>query len=294
MRVTHRLLAFAAVLAVAFGGAAAVGATVGPADEPSSPADAGGGGHDGRKPHAGAATAAAKAPGGLAVSQDGLTLETERTRFAAGEPARFAFRIVDARGEALRDAFELEAEREMHLIVVRADATAYRHLHPRRDDQGNWQTRLTLPEAGVYRAYADFKVGERQRTLATTLTAPGDFRPRALPSPTPTVAGGPFEVGLRAPGLRAGREAGLTFAVSREGRPAEGLERHLGARGHLVALREGDLAYLHVHPTAVHRRRPHEVPFTATFPSAGRYRLFLQLRADGRVRTVALTLEVPR
>ncbi len=64
---------------------------------------------------------------------------------------------------------------------------------------------------------------------------------------------------------------------------------YLGAKGHLVALREGDLAFLHVHPDANRLR------FEATFPTPGRYRLFLQFKTtDGRVHTAAFTREVSR
>jgi oxalate decarboxylase/phosphoglucose isomerase-like protein (cupin superfamily) len=80
--------------------------------------------------------------------------------------------------------------------------------------------------------------------------------------------------------------------VSRAGRPVADIEPYLGAGGHLVALREGDLAFLHVHPEEAHT--PGRIAFEATFPSAGRYRLFLQFQHDGRVRTVAHTVEVPR
>jgi hypothetical protein len=63
-------------------------------------------------------------------------------------------------------------------------------------------------------------------------------------------------------------------------------EPYLGAGGHLVALREGDMAFLHVHPTG-------DGPsFGATFPTEGRYRLFLQFKHDGRVQTVAFTQAV--
>ncbi|NKX51639.1 hypothetical protein HER39_13910, partial [Arthrobacter deserti] len=40
----------------------------------------------------------------------------------------------------------------------------------------------------------------------------------------------------------------LTVIVTRGGQPVKTLEPYLGAYGHLVALRAGDLAYLHVHP----------------------------------------------
>lgn|GEM_PF-3697326 len=56
--------------------------------------------------------------------------------------------------------------------------------------------------------------------------------------------------------------------------------------GHLVALREGDLAFLHVHPDAEGPR------CMATFPSVGTYRPFLQLKTGGRLHTVAFTRQV--
>jgi len=85
--------------------------------------------------------------------------------------------------------------------------------------------------------------------------------------------------------VRLDREGSrLRFTFTREGRPVE-TEPYLGAAGHLVALREGDLAFLHVHPVT------HDGPpvFDATFPTPGRYRLFLQVRHEGRVHTVAFT-----
>ena len=75
-------------------------------------------------------------------------------------------------------------------------------------------------------------------------------------------------------------------------------EPYLGAGGHLVALREGDLAFLHVHPAdddhggAPTDEHDDSVGFAATFPTEGRYRLFLQFQHEGRVHTVAFTQEV--
>jgi hypothetical protein len=70
------------------------------------------------------------------------------------------------------------------------------------------------------------------------------------------------------------------------------LEPYLGARGHLVALREGDLAFLHVHPADA-TTIGSSISFHAALPSAGRYRLFLQFQHHGVVHTAAFTLEVP-
>jgi hypothetical protein len=83
----------------------------------------------------------------------------------------------------------------------------------------------------------------------------------------------------------------------REGEPVA-VEPYLGAGGHLVTLRDGDLAYLHVHPSGhgagEHNDAPAGEPiaFTTEFPSDGRYRLFLQFKHEGRVHTAAFTKEV--
>ena len=85
--------------------------------------------------------------------------------------------------------------------------------------------------------------------------------------------------------MTAGTETTLAFAVERAGR-AVAVDPYLGARGHLVILREGDLAYLHTHADE------EELRFDTTFPSAGRYRAFLQFSADGEDHTAAFTIEV--
>jgi hypothetical protein len=68
------------------------------------------------------------------------------------------------------------------------------------------------------------------------------------------------------------------------------VDPYLGADGHLVVLRQGDLAFLHVHPSG--NAGDEAVAFEATLPTAGRYRMFLQFRHDGRVHTAEFTEEV--
>ena len=47
---------------------------------------------------------------------------------------------------------------------------------------------------------------------------------------------------------RPSQEADLRFTITRDGQSPSRTEPYLGAGGHLVALRDGDLAFLHVHP----------------------------------------------
>jgi len=231
------------------------------------------------------------APAGLAISEGGYTLRLDRTGFEVGAPGELRFRIEDAGGETVRD-FDRTHERDLHLIVVRRDGTRFQHLHPEMDAAGTWATSLTLPAAGVYRVFADFSVDGDSRTLATDLFAPGKFEPRPFPVSERADGVDGYEVRLASGVLRAGQPATLRFTVSRDGEPAAGLENYLGAKGHLVALREGDLAFLHVHPDEA--GAPGVIPYTAHFPTAGRYRLFLQFKDGGQVHTAEFSVEVGR
>jgi hypothetical protein len=94
-------------------------------------------------------------------------------------------------------------------------------------------------------------------------------------------------VSLTEGAAKPGAESQLAFGVTRNGKPV-GLQPYLGARGHLVALRQEDLAFLHVHADANRLR------FMTRFPTAGTHRLFLQFQTGGRVHTAAFTQEVSR
>jgi hypothetical protein len=174
----------------------------------------------------------------------------------------------------------------MHLILARRDLTGFQHLHPEQMADGTWSTRVRLDAAGSYRLFADFSYEGKAYTLASDLRVDGsaDLRPLSAPKAT-AVSDGGYDVELRAGDVRPGEEADLRFSLTRDGVPVQ-TEPYLGAGGHLVALREGDLAFLHVHPA------DDSVRFAATFPTEGRYRLFLQFKHEGRVHTVAFTREV--
>lgn len=297
MNAAGRLTAFAGTLAVLF----AVGTAAGRALDPAAPSAglAGDAGHvesgePGAHGASGGASAATDGVRGLAVADAGLRLVVQAPGRAVGRTQPLAFQVVDRTGAPVRD-FDVAHDRRMHLIVVRRDLTGFQHLHPTLAADGTWTIPLRLDEPGSYRVLADFTRDGRAVTLASDLRASGDARLRDLPAPAArATAGGGLTV--TRPSARpgpAGQEVPLDFRVAdRSGAPAV-LEPYLGAGGHLVALREGDLAFLHVHPTDdAAAWRGGRVAFATTFPTAGRYRLFLQVQVGGTVHTAAFTQEV--
>jgi hypothetical protein len=279
-----RPLAFLIALAALFAGAFAVGSAVGEDGSPHGERAASGHGaaSDDAMGSAHDDAAAGAAPHGLGVAENGLRLVAPSSA-RAGVAQEFRFRVVDGHGETVR-GFDVEHTKRLHLIAVRRDLTGFQHLHPEQDGTGAWTTDLTLPEPGAYRVFADFTpTGGQATTLASDVLVSGDFAARPLPAPATRARADGYDVALEATG---GADATLRFTVSRDGRPVA-TEPYLGAAAHLVALREGDLAYLHVHPLD-----GKGIAFAAEYPSAGRYRLFLQFRHAGRVHTAALTQEV--
>ena len=273
-----RLAGFAAALAALFG----VGAVAGGVLDPSAP---GGEAAAGTMGHGGAEMATAVR--GLAVAADGTRLVLDTPQMVRNRTQQLRFRIVDDHGRAIRN-FDIEHTKRMHVIVVRRDLTGFQHVHPTMATDGTWSVPLRIADAGSYRVFADFSRDDEPQTLATDLRVDGaaDLQPLPAPALVARSQDG-YDVRLAEGAARAGEESHLRFSITKDGRPVA-VEPYLGAGGHLVALRDGDLAFLHVHPTG----DEHSTAFDATFPTTGAYRLFLQFQVDGVVQTVAFTQEV--
>jgi hypothetical protein len=311
VNVPVKLGAFALALAVVFGGTYAAGAIAGPvaseasetsgepggtgeamdhgaAEEGGATAEDGAHGATGDGGDDHGAEAAASGPGGLAVSAEGYTLRRLSGDPVAGRPGEFAFQIVDGEGAPVT-GFQVSHDKRLHLIVARRDLTGFAHLHPVMAPDGTWRTPLRLAEAGQWRVFADFlpEGRDQQVILGVDVPVAGDYRPRPLPAPAVTAVVDGYRVDVRGD-LVAGRISRLTLSVSRDGAPVTDLEPYLGAYGHLVALRAGDLGYLHVHPLDSVGAGP-EIAFDVEVPTAGAYRMFLDFQHGGTVRTAAFT-----
>ncbi|MHA6782162.1 hypothetical protein ACVGOW_14415 [Pseudonocardia saturnea] len=285
MNTIAKLSAYGAVLALVVTGAFAVGSAVGPLTTTSAAS----GGTSGAAPPV---LAAADQPGGLASTAGGYTLSPADPTLTAGPTAPFSFTITGPDGAPVT-AFDEEHEKRMHLIVVRRDTSGFQHVHPEMAPDGTWSVPLAVPAAGSYRAFADFTpTGGAATTLGVDLAAAGSYEPVThAPSRTAQVDGYTVEL---AGDLVPGQTSPVTLTVRRDGAEVTDLQPYLGAYGHLVALREGDLAYLHVHPDGapgdgVTAPGP-QVPFAAEVPSAGSYRLFLDFRHGDVVRTAEFTV----
>lgn len=238
-------------------------------------------------------SAAAELPGGLQVAQDGYRLVLDHPFAEPVEDGALTFRILGPDGAPLR-SYTTSHDKDLHLIIVRRDLSGYQHVHPRLGDDGTWSVATTLAP-GSWRVLADFDpAGEvGPLTLGADLLVSGSLDPKALPAPATTAEVDGYTVRLQG-ALTPGRDSQLTLSVSRDGTPVTDLQPYLAAYGHLVALRQGDLAYLHVHPDGEpgdgRTKAGPGIVFHTTAPSNGTYRLFLDFKHGGVVRTAEFTM----
>jgi hypothetical protein len=290
MNTAVKLSAYGVALVLVAVGAWAIGTAVGPFEQTASGAE--GAGHGDTHSGTVAETTQVDLPAGLASSRGGYTLTPTNTTLTPGANS-FSFRVTGPDHKPVT-RFDVEHEKRMHLIVVRRDTAGFQHIHPTMSADGTWTVPLTVTQPGSYRAFADFTpAGGDGTTLGVDLAVPGDFQPAEYhPSRVTTVDG--YDVTLDGD-LVPGEMSKVTLTVSRNGRPVTDLQPYLGAYGHLVALRGGDLAYLHVHPDGEPgdgRTKPGPtVTFYAEVPSEGDYRLFLDFRHGDTVRTAEFTVD---
>jgi hypothetical protein len=307
MNVPAKIAGLVLGLAAVFGAALGIGTAVGPVGPAPATAPAAAGNGHGGSGHGGSghpdsghadgaavpADAAQELPAGLMTTQDGYTLAPARRTQAAGGATPVEFRILGPGGEPVT-AYEETHDQDLHLIAVRRDLSGFQHVHPELEPDGTWHAPLALT-AGTWRLFADFTpTGHPGLTLGTDVAVAGEHVPAPLPPPSRTAEVDGYTVSLDGD-LTPGAESELTLTVTRDGRPVADLQPHLAAYGHLVVLRDGDLAYLHVHPVGepgdgVTPAGP-GITFHATAPSAGTYRLFLDFRHGNAVRTAEFTVE---
>lgn len=298
MNAGARLAIYGLGLVVAFGGAFGVAAAV----VPGSVVDEWEKGSDmkGHQEHGSASAETTPDAGaslkGLTLGSGGYVLSAVEAPSTVGEAGALSFQIQTADGKPVVE-YTTEHDKDLHLIVTRSDGSQFRHVHPELDhSSGTWSLPWQWAEPGSYRVFADFTTADAEPaalTLTRTVEVSGDYLAvSAQPSRVDQVAG--YTVSLDGE-MVAGSPSELTITLDRDGEPVTTLEPYLGAFGHLVALRQGDLAFLHVHadgdaPQAGQTAGP-AIVFFAEAPTAGRYLLYLDFQVNGEVHTAEFVLD---
>ncbi len=199
------------------------------------------------------------------------------------------------------------------------------HLHPEQVGAGKFQLALPAMPPGRYTLYSDLvHANGFPETAVASLSVPADLpgRPltgddaagaaapinRAEPATRFTLPDGSVMVWDRPPVLRAGNGYQFRFhLLGPDGQPAKDMGLYMGMVGHAAFLKTDGTVFAHVHPegsaamaammlanetgptsgtmTMAMDSPSSTVAFPYGFPTAGRYRIFVQMKRAATVET---------
>lgn len=204
---------------------------------------------------------------------------------------------------------EIDHEKPMHLVVVSQDLNWFQHVHPILQPDGSLSLPFTFPSAGNYVLFADFTpVGGTHQTFPFPLQVTGWKRPTVALSENlkQTWKKDDYSATVK---VTPGTPTKFVYTLKYKGKPIKDLGQYLGATGHLVAISEDTLTYVHQHASgtghvhggghdahAEHAAPPAkagpDVTFDVTFPKPGLYKTWAQFNHKGNLLTVDYVLRV--
>ncbi len=207
-----------------------------------------------------------------------------------GQTASLTFAVHDPWKNRPVIRFQTIHEKLFHMFIVSQDLQVFVHNHPTLGSDGLFHFDYVFPKAGMYRILGDFYPdGATPQLIAKTLIVPG-VAPRSAPltrdySPKDgeNMA---IEMVTEPPQPIAGAKTQVLFKLN----PADGLEKYLGAWGHMLTASDDLIDLIHEHPFIADGGP--QVQFNIIFPRAKTYRVWVQFQRKGVVNTVHFDVPV--
>jgi hypothetical protein len=224
-----------------------------------------------------------------------LELTVKPRVFHAGEKVQLKFRVADPRTGKTVDHYEIVHERLFHMFLVSDDLQYFVHDHPVPQPDGTFLYDEIFPKPGLYRVAGDFyPAGGTPQLIANTVIvpgAPGSEVKLANPSLKPDLgvshcANMDVELVMDPPQPIAGMKTLLFFHVN----PGDGLEKYIGAWGHMLVASDDLIDMIHDHPFIADGGP--QIQFNIIFPRARTYKIWVQFQRNGVVNTASFTVPV--
>jgi hypothetical protein len=234
---------------------------------------------------------------GLSASESGFTLVPGGTTITPVAANTFTFRITAPDGVPVT-RFLPEQTKLMHFYLIRSDLTGFAHLHPTMAADGTWSLTLPAMTPGDWRAYTQFTARQASDVivplvLSTPLTVPGAATAAPIPPPSNTASVDGYTVTVSGQAA-ASQHNPLTLDFRSNGQPVTDLQPYLDTYAHVTAIRSGNLAFAHLHPSNP-VNGDHGGPtlsIESAFPASGDWRLFIEFQTAGTVHTAETTIHV--
>ena len=179
--------------------------------------------------------------------------------------------------------FNVVHEKLFHAFIVSEDLQFFAHEHPLWMNDA-FQYDITLPKTGMYRILGDFyPEGATPQLIAKTIFVAGPPS-RLVPLTRDYSAKNGENLKVELTTAPAQPVAGMNTQMRFKITPGEGLEKYLGAWGHMLAASDDLIDMIHTHPFIADGAP--EMQFDVTLPRARAYRIWVQFQRHGVVNTV--------
>jgi heavy metal-binding protein len=234
-------------------------------------------------------------PGIPEIAEYPVSLEMRPPAPRAGRRVQLTFTVRHPKTGARITDFELVHEKLYHLFIVSQDLQFFLHDHPRLSHGGVFRFDAVFPKPGMYRLLSDFypRHGTPQLVASTVIVPGGPITAGTtlIPdttSPIATRESANMHVSLtmEPPQPIAGMKTLMFFRLD----PAAGLERYLGAWGHMLAASEDLIDMIHNHPFLADGGP--QVQFNMIFPRPVAYRVWVQFQRQKVLNTAWFDIAV--
>lgn len=207
-----------------------------------------------------------------------------------GEKVTLRYEVHDPWKNLPVKNFQVVHEKLFHTFIISQDLQFFVHDHPTLREDNAFYYDIKFPKAGMFRVLGDFYPdGATPQLITKTIyvrgKAPGpanllrDYLPK-------TGENMKVELTTDPPLPIAGLKTQVHFQIN----PVDGLEKYLGAWGHLLVGSDDLIDLIHTHPF-IADGGPH-VQFNVIFPRAVMYRVWVQFQRNGVVNTVHFDIPV--
>jgi Heavy metal binding domain len=205
------------------------------------------------------------------------------------EPAELTFAVFDPWKNNPVTKFSIVHERLFHAFVVSRDLQFFVHDHPVWQN-GVFQDRISFPRPGMYRILSDFYPEAATPQLLTQTVFVDGPEPPVSPLPRDDAPKAAENVGVAVSISPNDPIAGMTTQMRFVLNPPDGIERYLGAWGHMLLVSDDLIDMIHTHPSMADGSA--QIQFNLVFPRARTYRLWVQFQRNGIVNTAHFDIPV--
>ena len=185
--------------------------------------------------------------------------------------------------------FSVVHEKLFHAFIVSRDLQFFLHDHPTWDG-GVFHFNLKFPKPGMYRILGDFyPEAATPQLLPKTIFVAGPEAPAAPLTPDYSwkqAENLKVDFSITPAQPIAGSPAQMRFTLS----PGDGIEKYLGAWGHMLVVSDDLIDMMHTHPFIADGRP--EMQFNVVFPRPRMYRVWAQFQRSGVVNTAHFDVPV--